>query len=132
MIALRDEVRERRDELPDAGELLDPKAGAMRRNWKGILRGASCTVAECVAVAAVLVACLASFPSPGQQQRPSQGLGGASFAPFFFPNSGRISYSGDSIPSPCFQPTVRKLVFASNRDTKQPREINIFLADWLP
>ncbi len=46
-------------------------------------------------MAAVLVACLASFPSPGQQQRPSQGLGGASFAPFFFPNSGRIIFASN-------------------------------------
>ena len=30
-----------------------------------------------------------------------------------------------------FSPDGRKLVFASNRNGKQPRETNLFVADWV-
>ena len=97
----------------------------------------------------------------GSQQKQITRLGGASFAPFFFPdgqriifasnyeNPGtskfelyavspeggqpeRITYSGGFNSFPMFSPDGKKLVFASNRNAKQPREINIFIADWVP
>lgn len=89
-------------------------------------------------------------------------LGGASFAPYFFPDgeriifasnyenpgssrfelyaisregSGRperITFTGGFNSFPMFSPDGKRLVFASNRNAKRPREINIFVADWLP
>jgi len=97
----------------------------------------------------------------GARKRQITRLGGASFAPLFFPDSRRIifasnyqnpgsskfelyavnrdgseleriTYTGGSNSFPMFSPDARKLVFASNRNAKQPREINIFIADWVP
>jgi len=97
----------------------------------------------------------------GSGQKQLTDLGGASFAPFFFPDSKRIifasnfehpgtsqfelyhvsrnggqperiTYSDGFNSFPMFSPDGRKLVFASNRNAKQPREINIFIADWVP
>lgn len=97
----------------------------------------------------------------GSGQRQITRLGGASFAPSFFPGSRRIIFSsnyespgssqfelyavnreGDRLERitfaggfnsfPMFSPEGKKLVFASNRNAKQPREINIFIADWVP
>ncbi len=88
-------------------------------------------------------------------------LGGASFGPFFFPDSRRIIFAsnhespgssqfelyaidrdgerleratfvGGFNAFPVFSPNGRKLVFASNRNARQPHEINIFIADWVP
>jgi TolB protein len=95
----------------------------------------------------------------GSEQRQITGLGGASFAPFFFPGSQRIifasnyqrpgtsefelyavnrdgskleriSFTGGFNAFPQFSPDGRRLVFASNRNARQPHEVNIFLADW--
>jgi Tol biopolymer transport system component len=97
----------------------------------------------------------------GSGQRQITRLGGASFAPFFFPDSRRIIFASnyenpgssrfelyavdregggleritfsDGFNSfPMFSPDGKKLVFASNRNAEQPREINIFIADWIP
>lgn len=95
----------------------------------------------------------------GSEQRQISNLGGASFAPFFFPDGQRIifasnyqhpgtsefelyamnrdgsnlepiTFTGEFNAFPQFSPDGRRLVFASNRNAKQPHEINIFLADW--
>jgi len=87
-------------------------------------------------------------------------LGGASFAPFFFPDNRRIifasnyehpgssvfelyavnrdglglerlTFTGGFNSFPMFSPDGKKLVFTSNRNAKQPHEINIFMADWV-
>jgi TolB protein len=97
----------------------------------------------------------------GSQQHQITRLGGASFAPFFFPDDQRIIFASNyenpgssrfelySIPRqggqpervtftegfnsfPMFSPDGKKLVFASNRNAPKPREINIFVADWVP
>lgn len=97
----------------------------------------------------------------GSQQEQITRLGGASFAPFFFPDNQRIifasnyenpgtsqfelyaigrrggpteriTYTGGFTSFPIFSPDGKKLVFASNRNAKQPREINVFIADWVP
>jgi len=97
----------------------------------------------------------------GSAQKQLTRLGGASFAPSFFPDSNRIifasnhenpgsskfelytinrdgsqlervTFTGGFNSFPMFSPDGKKLVFASNRNAKQPREINIFIADWLP
>jgi len=99
--------------------------------------------------------------SDGLDQRPITNLGGASFGPFFFPDSSRIifasnyenptssefelyavnrdgqgleklTFTGGFNAFPQFSPDGKKLVFASNRNAKQPHEINIFIADWTP
>ena len=99
--------------------------------------------------------------SEGAEQKQITRLGGASFAPFFFPDSQRvifasnfenpgtsqfelyavgraggaperITFTGGFNSFPMFSPDGRKLVFASNRNARQPREINVFLADWVP
>ena len=96
----------------------------------------------------------------GSEQRAVTHLGGASFAPFFFPDSRRIifasnyehpgtsefelyavnrdgsgleplTFTGGFNAFPQFSPDGKQLVFASNRDAKEPHEINIFLADWI-
>jgi Tol biopolymer transport system component len=97
----------------------------------------------------------------GSAQRRITRLGGASFAPSFFPDSQRIIFAsnyespgssrfelytvdrdGDRLERitfpggfnafPMFSPDGKKLVFASNRNAKQPHDINIFIADWMP
>jgi Tol biopolymer transport system component len=97
----------------------------------------------------------------GSAQQQLTRLGGASFAPFFYPvdqriifasnfeNPGtsqfelysirreggapeRITYAGGFSSFPMFSPDGKKLVFASNRNAQQPREINVFLAEWAP
>jgi Tol biopolymer transport system component len=99
--------------------------------------------------------------SDGTEQTQITRLGGASFAPFFYPDDQRIIFAsnyespgtshfelysisrGGGVPErithaggfnsfPMFSPDGKKLVFASNRNAKQPREINVFLADWIP
>jgi len=96
----------------------------------------------------------------GSEQRQITDLGGASFAPFFFPDSQRIifasnykhpatsefelysvnrdgselepvTFTGGFNAFPQFSPDGRRLVFASNRNSKEPHEINIFIADWI-
>ncbi|HMD96281.1 MAG TPA: hypothetical protein VKM93_02975 [Terriglobia bacterium] len=96
----------------------------------------------------------------GSNQRQITQLGGASFAPSFFPDSRRIifasnyespgtsnfelytidrdggdvervTFTGGFQAFPMFSPDGRKLVFASSRNAKQPHEINIFTADWV-
>ncbi|MBI1983391.1 MAG: PD40 domain-containing protein, partial [Acidobacteria bacterium] len=88
-------------------------------------------------------------------------LGGASFAPYFFPDGRRIifasnyenpgssrfelyavnrdggglervTFAGGFNSFPMFSPDGKKLVFASNRNARQPREINVFIANWVP
>jgi Tol biopolymer transport system component len=95
----------------------------------------------------------------GSEQRQITHLDGASFAPFFFPDSRRIifasnyqhpgtsefelyavnrdgsglepvTFTGGFNAFPQFSPDGKQLVFASNRGAKEPHEINIFLADW--
>jgi Tol biopolymer transport system component len=96
----------------------------------------------------------------GSEQRQISNLGGASFAPFFFPDSQRIifasnyqhpgtsefelyavnrdgsklepiTFAGGFNVFPQFSPDGKRLVFASNRNVRQPHEINVFLADWV-
>lgn len=96
----------------------------------------------------------------GSAQQQITNLGGASFAPSFFPDSLRIAFSsnyehagssefelyavdldgsklerithtGGFNAFPQFSPNGKKLVFASNRNARQPHEINIFTADWV-
>jgi Tol biopolymer transport system component len=97
----------------------------------------------------------------GTQQRQITHLGGASFAPSFFPDSRRIifasnyeqpgssqmelyaidrdglglervTFTGGFSAFPQFSPDGKKLVFTSNRNAKRPHEINIFIAEWVP
>ncbi len=97
----------------------------------------------------------------GSEQRQITRLGGASFAPSFFPDSRRIlfasnhknlgssqfelyavnpdgtglervTFTGGFNSFPMFSPDGKKLVFASNRNATQPHEINVFIADWVP
>lgn len=97
----------------------------------------------------------------GSENRQITRLGGASFAPFFFPDGKRIifasnyehpgssqfelyainrdgsqleriTFSGGFNSFPMFSPDGRKLVFASSRNAKRGHEINVFIADWVP
>jgi Tol biopolymer transport system component len=97
----------------------------------------------------------------GSRQRQITRLGGASFAPFFFPDSRRIifasnyenadssqfelyaidrdgtrlerlTFAGGFNSFPMFSPDGKKLVWASSRNAPRPREVNIFIADWVP
>ncbi len=97
----------------------------------------------------------------GSEQRQVTRLGGASFAPFFFPDSQRIifasnyehpgssaielyavnrdgsqleriTFTGGFNAFPMFSPDGKRLVFASNRNAQRPHEINVFIADWVP
>jgi len=97
----------------------------------------------------------------GSHKRQITRLGGASFAPFFFPDSRRIifasnyenpgtsqfelyaidrdgtrleriTFAGGFNSFPMFSPDGKKLVWASSRNAKRPREINILIADWVP
>lgn len=96
----------------------------------------------------------------GSEQRQITRLPGASFAPFFFPDSRRIIFAsnyesprssqfelyainrdgsglervtfvGGFTAFPVFSRDGKKLAFASNRNAKQPHEINVFVADWI-
>jgi TolB protein len=96
----------------------------------------------------------------GSEQGAITHLGGASFAPSFFPDSRRIifasnyqhsgssefelyvvnrdgsglepvTFTGGFSAFPQFSPDGKQLVFASNRNAKAPHEINIFIADWV-
>jgi Tol biopolymer transport system component len=96
----------------------------------------------------------------GSRKRQITRLGGASFAPFFFPDSRRvifasnyenpgssqielyavnrngtrlerITFAGGFNSFPMFSPDGKKLVWASSRNAPRPREINIFIADWV-
>jgi TolB protein len=96
----------------------------------------------------------------GSGQRQITKLGGASFAPSFFPDSRRIlfasnyehpgtsqfelyainrdgrglervTFAGGFNAFPQFSPDGKKLVFISNRNAKVPHEINVFLAEWV-
>ena len=95
----------------------------------------------------------------GGNLRQVTSLGGASFAPFFSPDSKKIIFSSNQHNPrgrdfelwlvnvdgtglervtwnasfdgfPMFSPDGRKLVFASNRFQKQSGETNVFIADW--
>lgn len=97
----------------------------------------------------------------GSGQKQITSLGGASFAPSFYPGSKRIifssnyehpkssefelyavdrdgkaleriTYAGGFSAFPQFSPDGKKLVFISNRNAKAPHEINVFIADWVP
>lgn len=97
----------------------------------------------------------------GSDQQQITKLGGASFAPSFFPDSKRIlfasnyehpgssqfelyainrdgsglervTFAGGFDAFPQFSPDGKKLVFISNRNAKAPHEINAFIADWVP
>ncbi len=97
----------------------------------------------------------------GTDQRQITKLGGASFAPAFFPGSRRIlfasnyehpgssqfelyavdrdggglervTFAGGFNAFPQFSPDGKKLVFISNRNATVPHEINVFIADWVP
>lgn len=97
----------------------------------------------------------------GSEQRQITKLGGASFAPAFFPDSRRIvfasnyehagssefelyavnrdgsalervTFTGGFNAFPQFSPDGKKVVFVSNRNGKAPHEINVFMADWVP
>jgi len=97
----------------------------------------------------------------GSERKKITQLGGASFAPSFFPDSRRIIFAsnyenphtsqfelyaidrdgnhleritqvGGFQAFPMFSPEGKRLVFASNRNSTQPHEINIFIADWVP
>jgi len=97
----------------------------------------------------------------GLERKQITRLGGASFAPSFFPDSRRIIFAsnyenpgtsqfelyaidrdgghleritqvGGFQAFPMFSPDGQRLVFASNRNAKQSHEINIFIADWVP
>ncbi len=96
----------------------------------------------------------------GSGQRQITNLGGASFAPSFFPDNRRIifasnyqhptssqfelcavnrdgssleriTFAGGFSAFPQFSPDGKKLVFISNRNGKAPHEINVFIADWV-
>lgn len=97
----------------------------------------------------------------GGDQRQITDNGAANFAPFMHPNGRQIIFSSNlhdptgrtfalylinvdgsgleriTYPErfasfPMFSSDGRKLVFASTRNSKAPREINIFIADWVP
>jgi len=97
----------------------------------------------------------------GGDQHQITHLGGASFAPFFFPDSKRIIFAsnyenpgssqfelyaidrdgtnleritfvGGFHSFPMFSPDGAKIVFCSSRNAPRPHEINVFVADWVP
>jgi Tol biopolymer transport system component len=97
----------------------------------------------------------------GSEKQQITRLGGASFAPSFFPDSRRIIFAsnyenpgssrfelyainregsalerithvGGFNAFPQFAPDGKKLVFISNRGAKVPHELNVFIADWVP
>ena len=96
----------------------------------------------------------------GSGQKQITNLGGASFAPSFYPDNRRIifasnyehptssqfelyavnrdgsgleriTFAGGFSAFPQFSPDGKKLVFISNRNGKAPHEINVFIADWV-
>lgn len=99
--------------------------------------------------------------SDRSEKRQLTRLAGASFAPTFFPDGERIifssnfenpgtnrfelyavrrvgtglerlTYSEGFTSFPMFSPDGRRLVFVSNRNARQPREFNVYIADWVP
>ena len=100
--------------------------------------------------------------SDGSNQRQITNLGGANFAPFFTPDGRKIIFSSNHHTDPRagnfdlfligvdgqgleqvtfesrfdgfpqFSPDGTKLVWASNRHAANPRETNIFIAEWRP
>jgi Tol biopolymer transport system component len=97
----------------------------------------------------------------GSNVRQVTRLGGANFAPSWFPDGKRIIFSSNSHDPkgrdfdlyainldgshleritfndtfdgfPMFSPNGRKLVFASNRNARREGDTNIFIADWKP
>lgn len=98
----------------------------------------------------------------GSNQHQITNLGAANFAPFFTPDGKRIIFSSNHHTDPRlgnfdlfmiddegrgleqitfdarfdgfpqFSPDGTKLVWASNRHAANPRETNIFVADWIP
>ena len=97
----------------------------------------------------------------GSNLRQVTRLGGANFAPYFFPDGRRILFSSNhhnprgrdfelwaidvdggnleritSNPTfdgfPMFSPDGTRLAFASNRDAKARGDTNVFIADWKP
>ena len=97
----------------------------------------------------------------GSNQRQITDNGAANFAPFIHSNGRQIIFSsnlhdpsrrtfslylidldgsglervtyGDTFASfPMFSPDGTRLAFASHRNRKQPGEMNIFIADWVP
>jgi TolB protein len=100
--------------------------------------------------------------SDGSNQRQITNLGGANFAPFFTPDGRKIIFSSNHHTDPRagnfdlfligvdgqgleqitfetrfdgfpqFSPDGTKLVWASNRHAGNPRETNIFIAEWRP
>jgi Tol biopolymer transport system component len=97
----------------------------------------------------------------GSNKRQLTNNGAANWAPFLHPNNRQIIFSSnlhnaerrsfslytinvdgtglervtygtrfDSLPM--FSRDGKKLLFASTRNTKEPREFNIFIADWIP
>jgi Tol biopolymer transport system component len=43
----------------------------------------------------------------------------------------QITYFDDFDGFPMFSPDGKKLVFASNRFNRQPRDTNVFIGDWV-
>ncbi|MFB3820179.1 MAG: TolB family protein [Candidatus Methylomirabilales bacterium] len=97
----------------------------------------------------------------GREQRRILSNGAANFAPFMLPDSERIifvsnlhdparrrfalylirldgsglervTYAEDFASFPMFSKDGSKLVFCSTRNAAGPREINVFIADWIP
>ena len=98
----------------------------------------------------------------GGNQRQITNLGGANFAPFFTPDGRKIIFSSNHHTDPRagnfdlfligadgqgleqitfdarfdgfpqFSPDGKQLVWASNREAANPRETNIFIAEWRP
>jgi len=96
----------------------------------------------------------------GSNKRQVTNNGAANFAPFFHPSGEKIIFSsnlgdptgrefhlyminidgtgleqitqyGEFNSFPMFSPDGKKLVFASKRDASDPRDINVFIADWI-
>ena len=44
----------------------------------------------------------------------------------------RLTFTGGFNAFPQFSSDGKQIVFASSRNAKQPHEINVFIADWVP